>query len=213
MPASRVTSASPWHVVLVGNAQPDKRESMAPVSEALDFMIEEMSLISGGGKPLFRVSIVDGSRQPQIVAEAARDVEAAELLAAAKPARKTRKPPQLADLLNTARSILETHQGNRTDHTPWVIVMSNNASGDQRAEAAAEALKTLNISAGAPRVAVFDFQTVASPMLQAIVSDATLYRQIASPDAVAVALPTLVNIGGSARADGDPTAGRSIRTI
>ncbi len=213
MPASRVTSASPWHVVLVGNAQPGKRESMGTVTDALEFMIEEMSLISGGGKPLFRVSIVDGCRQPQIVAAATRDVEAAELLSSAKLARKTRKLPQLADLLDTARSILETHQGNRTDHTPWVIVMSNNPSGDQRAEAAAEALKSLNISAGAPRIAVFDFQVPASPMLQTIVSDATLYRQIASPDAVAIALPTLVNIGGSARADGDLSAGRSIRTI
>lgn len=213
MPASRVTSASPWHVVLVGNAQPGKRETIRPVTDALEFMIEEMSLISGGGKPLFRVSIVDGSRQPQIVAEATRDVEAAELLAAAKPARKTRKLPQLADLLNTARSILETHQGNRSDHTPWVIVMSNNASSDRRAEAAADALKTLNISAGAPRIMVFDFQTTVNSTLQAITSDATLYRPIASPGEVAVALPTLVNIGGSARADTDLAAKISIRTI
>jgi hypothetical protein len=213
MPASRVTSASPWHAVLVGFAQPGDRESAAAVHSALEFMIEEMTLISGGGKPLFHVSVISGCRQPQIIATAARDIEAADLLAASKPARRAKTPVKLSRLLEMAKSILEENPGRHQDHTPWVIVMSAGAADEDHAITAADALKTMDIAAGAPRIAVFDLSRTQSPALPAIASNAALYRTGASPESVAVALPGLVNIGGSARADMDMPTDKTIRTI
>src|SRR5262249_18681033 len=71
MPAPRVTSNSPWHLVFVL----DDSESMTgaaanTLNQALDEMLEEMKLLSQGTKPYFKISVIVFGSHVKVIAEA-----------------------------------------------------------------------------------------------------------------------------------------------
>ena len=68
MPADRINSFSPWHLVLVlddsGSMQGSKIQML---NEAMERMIDEMRMLSGGMKPYFRISIVRFGSQAEVI--------------------------------------------------------------------------------------------------------------------------------------------------
>lgn len=214
MPANRVTSASPWHIVLAVHVNRKDKTGASLVRTALDFLLEEMMLFSQGGRPLFRVSAIDGALAQPVVAAATNDVEAAALISAvAKTRRKLKADNTISSTLDSARKVLLESPGRPSDYTPFVVLMTAGPAWDKNSATAAENLKTCSLAAGCPQLVVFDFSPMPNDQLAAIASAPNLYRHLKQPADVAVILPTLAPIGGSARADISQPSKPTIRSI
>src|SRR4051812_50024640 len=71
VPAPRVTSNSPWHLIFVLDDSGSMSGTPAnKLNEGLDVMIEEMKLMSQGTKPYFKLSVVVFGTHAQAISEA-----------------------------------------------------------------------------------------------------------------------------------------------
>ena len=83
MPADRITSISPWHVVLIiddSGSMSEPKGGLIPaaqVNDGLRSMIAEMEVIAKGTKPYFKISIIAFGSDAEIIAEAKneRDID------------------------------------------------------------------------------------------------------------------------------------------
>lgn len=202
MPASRVTTSSPWHLTLVVHAPPDQNGAQK-VRDALEILVEEMTLLSGGVKPLFKVTVIDGGRDPHVAAEAASDVEASDIICSQPPSGA--EQIKLSALLASAHDVLSAHPGREDDFTPYVLVLTAGADCDANAIAAAERLKSLALHAGTPRLVVFDFSNPPTDSLRRLASRDDLYVALAQPEPVVLIFPptgsAVANVSGEAEVD------------
>ena len=79
MPASRVTSETPWHVILVlDDSGSMGGKPAADVNDGLKDMLAEMEVIAKGSKPYFKISIITFGSAAQVVEEykGERDIDA-----------------------------------------------------------------------------------------------------------------------------------------
>lgn len=188
MPAERVSSSSPWHVTVIVHIDSQDVAATASARGALEVLLEEMTLLSGGVKPMFRVTIIDGTRTPEVTVAAKSDIEAFELFGAS-PEPHGDAPSTLKHLLQTATDILQDNPGREQDFTPYVVVLAASCASDDGALAVAEQLKTLDIEAGKPRIVVFDFGGRENPALREIASRQDLYVCLDGPDPIANIFP------------------------
>jgi hypothetical protein len=161
-------------------------EAATRARTALTVLVEEMTLLSGGVKPMFRVTFIDSTLNPQIVLAARSDTEAADF---AWPPRPDTTPAPLASLLRSAEDVLADNPGRAGDFTPYVVVLSGSDDVDADALDAAKRLKKLDIAAGEPRLVVFDFTSNEHSQMRDIASRPELYVRLEHPEPVASIFP------------------------
>ncbi len=152
MPASRISSISPWHLVLVL----DDSGSMqgAPIrmlNEAIERMIDEMKLLSGGMKPYFRISIVSFGSEAKILSEAEneQDIDIKDVTGMKGKSGGTMASKALA----RARSILERNPGEPSHFDPFLFFFSDGHPHDaNEALLEGERIKALSLPSGTVRL-------------------------------------------------------------
>jgi uncharacterized protein YegL len=197
MPANRVTSLSPWHVVLVL----DDSGSMAgqpanDLNDGLKAMIAEFEVIAKGTKPYFKVSIVSfGSTAREIlVAQGERDVDVQSLATFAGNSGST----NAADGLRAACSILKRNPGQASDFRPYVFFFSDGApDSEQDALEAASELKALQIAAGTPTVVSIGLGSVNDKFMKAVATNPELYLHLQNSNQLVKLFPQIGTIAGT----------------
>jgi uncharacterized protein YegL len=152
MPALRVTSNSPWHLVIVlddsGSMSGDPANQL---NKALDEMVEEMKLMSQGTKPYFRISIVVFGSNVRVVAEAESEqtVDKDKITRFSGDSGGTNMTAALVE----AAEILKRKPGKPTDFDPYVFLLTDGVPDDENtAVKAAQAIRNMEVSAGKPRL-------------------------------------------------------------
>lgn len=179
MPADRVTSKTPWHIVLVL----DDSISMegAPVQElnkAVDAMIEEMKLISQGLKSYFKLSVIKFGSSPHVLAVVSGEnaINVSQVTSLSGDSGST----DAAAAFREVGNILNQNGGEPTDFTPYVFFLSDGAPDDvPDALAAAASVKSMTVPAGTPKVVTIGFGAANDDFMQQVASTPELYKRLA----------------------------------
>jgi uncharacterized protein YegL len=199
MPAPRVTSNSPWHLVFVL----DDSGSMAgtpanKLNEAMDAMIEEMKLISQGTKPYFKLSVIVFGSKPYVVAEyeSEQAIDKGKVTSFAGNSGTT----DMAGALAEAAALLKRRPGNSTDFDPYVFLLTDgDPDHEGNALNAAQALKGIEVAAGKPRVIAIGLgDHVKMGVLQQVASNSELAKHIQQPDDLIRLFPAIGTVVASA---------------
>jgi uncharacterized protein YegL len=218
MPAEKVTSTSPWHVVLIiddsGSMGPEANVRGGPtpasqVNEGLRSMVAEMEVIAKGTKPYFRVSIIAFGSNSEIIAEAKseRDIDI-DRIATFAGSRGSTKPSHAFRL---AEELLRRNPGAPTDFRPYVFFFSDGVpDNDDRLPAfeAAANLKSLNIAAGQPTIWTFGYGNIDRKFMKQVATS-EFFKEV--PDAHALA--RLFPVIGTSATSGGPKTGESAVNI
>jgi Mg-chelatase subunit ChlD len=159
MPAERITSLSPWHLVLVL----DDSGSMAGqpatmLNEAVRRMVDEMVLFSGGQKPYFRLSVISFGSQARLLSEMMSETDVRVDAVASFQGNSGVTNAQAA--LNLACEVLQRNPGAPEFFEPFVFFLSDGAPYDgtsaerskEEALKSADRLKGLDLASGRPRL-------------------------------------------------------------
>jgi uncharacterized protein YegL len=198
MPADRVWSNSPWHVVLVlDDSESMSGQPVKDVNQAVTTMVDEMKIISGGLKPYFKLSIVKFGSVPKVLAECQSE-QTINLNSAVSLAGNSGSTDAAAALSAAAR-VLEKNPGRDTDFTPYVFFLSDGAPDDEQAALkAADSLKKLSIAAGTPRIVSVGFGDVNDDFMRKVASTPELYKGFASSADMARFFPVIGTIAATA---------------
>ena len=197
MPANRITSESPWHVVLVL----DDSGSMAGnpsalLCESLKSMHAEMEITAKGTKPYFRVSIIAFGSSAKVIAEAQseKDIDIDSVATFSGSSGST----AAHTALSFAYDLLKQHPGKATDFRPFVFFLSDGQPDDAHAaRMAADKVKTLDIPAGQPTIITVGFGSVDKPFMEAIASAPELFVHLQSPAELTKFFPAIGTVAGS----------------
>jgi uncharacterized protein YegL len=199
MPAPRVTSNSPWHLVFVL----DDSGSMAgaganKLNEAMDAMIEEMKLISQGTKPYFKLSVIVFGSKPHVLTE----YESEQVIDKNRVTSFTGDSgtTDMSAALTEAASLLRRRPGNPTDFDPYVFLLTDGDPDDAgQALSAAQALKSMEVAAGKPRlIAIGLGNSVKMTFLQQVASNSELAKHVQKPDELTRLFPMIGTVVASA---------------
>src|SRR5947209_8035764 len=129
MPASRVTSTSPWHIVLVLDDSVSMEGNPAEeVNKAVAAMIDELKLMSMGMKPYFKLSVITFGSRPDVVCEAVSEQSVDMSKAASLKGDSGSTDAEAA--LEEAYRLLQKNPGVATDFTPYIFFLSDGAPDD-----------------------------------------------------------------------------------
>jgi uncharacterized protein YegL len=152
MPAPRITSKSPWHIVLIlddSNSMSGDRSQK--LNDALDNMIEEMRIMSQGTKPYFRISVVSFGSSAKVLAE--YQSESAIQKSSITSFKGDSNLTYVASALQEAIGILKRNPGAATDFEPFVFLLTDGEASDkEEALKAANELKQLEVASGRPQL-------------------------------------------------------------
>jgi uncharacterized protein YegL len=199
MPAQRVTSNSPWHLVFVLDDSGSMSGKPAnKLNEGIGAMIEEMKLISQGTKPYFKLSVVVFGSRPEVLAEAQSEqtIDKTKITSFSGSRGNT----DMAGALNETADILKRKPGNATDFDPYVFLLTD-GQPDHEANAlsAAQTLKNMEIAAGKPRlIAIGLGDNVNMSFLQQIASNPELAKHVDDPDELTRLFPMIGTVVTSA---------------
>lgn len=183
MPAERVTSNSPWHLVLVL----DNSGSMAGVAatklnELLDTMLEEMKLISMGTKPYFKLSIIVFGSNVQLLAEGESEkiIDKMKITSFKGDSGGT----NMAAALNEAAAVLKRKPGNPTDFEPYILLLTDgHPDNESAALKAAQAIRDMEVAAGKPHlVAIGLGDGVNMDFLRQVATNPELVKHLQKPE-------------------------------
>jgi uncharacterized protein YegL len=204
MPASRVTSNSPWHIVLVLDDSGSMSGNPAQhLNDAVTAMVDEMKILSGGKKPYFKLSVVSFGSRPTVLctAESEQTVALQNIASFGGNSGST----DAASALTEAADLLARNVGAPTDFTPYVFFLSDGVPDDERAAlAAGDRLKSLSLAAGTPRVVTIGFGTVNDAFMEKLATTPELYKKLRDPREIINLFP---NIGTIAASQASGTAG------
>lgn len=202
MPAVRVTSQSPWHVVFVIDDSGSMSGQPAnDVNEAMETMIEEMRLMSQGMKPYFKVSVISFGNDSNVLAKAQTEVQI-DLNAVAKFSGNS-GTTNAAAALSDAYSVLSSNGGAPTDFEPFVFFLSDGApDNEQLALDAGQRLKTMSLPAGTPRIVTIGFGQPNDQFMKALASNPELYKKLQKSTDIKDLLPAVGTIAGTKGAGG-----------
>lgn len=199
MPAPRVTSKTPWHVVFVL----DDSGSMAGddskvLNEALRAMIDEMTILTQGQKPYFKISIISFGSSAKSVVEGVSeaDIDLDKIATFAGESGGT----NMADALHLASEVLQRVPSQATDFTPYVFLMTD--GHDHNPSAAADAASDLtksDVPAGTPTLVTIGIGagTQNEDFLKNIASDVELYKGFSDPAGLIKLFPAIGTIAHS----------------
>lgn len=200
MPADRVTSLSPWHVVLaLDDSDTMRGTASAELNDIVREVIAEMDVASKGTKPYFRLSILVFG-DDTIVLDEWKDARAIDIDRAASVTGAGGKA-NLEKALAATREILERNPGNPGDFRPYVFLFigDSGAGGDQATLREAVALKRLSLAAGAPKVVVFALGAASAAALSGIATSPELARRPEDPQSLYRLFPPIGTIAGAVR--------------
>jgi uncharacterized protein YegL len=204
VPAPRVTSNSPWHLIFVLDDSGSMSGTAANnLNEGLDTMIEEMKLMSQGTKPYFKLSVIVFGTNAQVVSEAESEqkVDKTKVTSFSGNSGGT----NLTEALGEATRILKRHPGNATDFDPYVFLLTDGQADDEStAVSAAKTLLGTQVAAGKPRlIAIGLGDNVNMSFLQKIASNPELAKHLHKPSELVKFFPaigTVVSSAGGAQA-------------
>jgi len=175
MPANRVTSASPWHIVLVldDSGSMAGQEAM-DLNQAVSGMISELQILSQGKKPYFRLSVIAFGSRPKTLIECQSEQQIN--VTAVTSFNGDSGSTDMAAALAAVTDLLRRNPGQATDFTPYVFLMSDGAPDDAAStEEAARQLKQINIPAGSPRLITVGFGAADDAFMRQLASQSELY--------------------------------------
>lgn len=212
MPANRVTSETPWHVVLVlDDSGSMSGKPAADVNDGLRSMLAEMEVVAKGSKPYFKVSIVSFGSNAQVIEEfkGERDIDATKIAVFNGSSGST-----AADRgIRAATDILKRNPGKSSDFRPYVFFFSDGNPDDESAAlAAAKDLKSLNIAAGTPTVIALGLGSVNEQFMKSIATNQEFFVHLTDSSQLAKLFPLIGTVAGS-RASGEQAINNTIINI
>lgn len=212
MPANRVTSETPWHVVLVlDDSGSMEGKPAADVNDGLKSMLAEMEVVAKGTKPYFKVSIVSFGSGAQIIEEfkGEREIDANAIAVFSGSSGTT-----AADRgLQAAIDILKRNPGKPSDFRPYVFFFSDGQPDDAGAALnVANNLKALDIAAGNPTVIALGLGNVNDQFMKSVATNAEFYIHLTDSSQLARLFPLIGTVAGS-RASGEDAINKTIINI
>jgi hypothetical protein len=199
MPAAKITSQTPWHVIAVAdiaeNADP---ETSALVLEALQSLAAELVLLSQGLRPYFLVSLIENASPSGVHVAHGSDADVDEILFQGLAFESERA--SLAHALREVAGILQAHPGDPTDFTPYVIVVTSGRIVSDQDVAVAQELRELDIAAGAPKILILHFEDAPDPGYERIAGRPDHVFRLSAPDRIGNLIPP---VGSSVQDNAD----------
>lgn len=197
MPAERVTSLSPWHVILVLDDSDGARGQVsADLNEVVREILAEMDVASKGLKPYFRVSAIAYGSEATVLEECkdVREIDEDRIASISGG----EGAPCLARALQVAKEILERAPGAGSDFRPYVFVLTAGQLEEDHAGIlrSASALKRVRIAAGAPKVAVISLGDTDEKIMGAVASRPELSRRMHDLDSFLGLFPPIGTVAG-----------------
>ena len=178
MPAKRVTSRNPWHLVFILDDSISMQGTRAAqVNEVMEEFLDELGLTSMGMKPYFRVSIIVFGSAVEVSCEAVPECDLQpDSLVRLTGARGT---TNAASALDEARALLKRNPGKETDFRPFVWFMTDGQPDDKAlALEAAAALRALDIPAGSPWVFSVGYGATDHDFMRELATNPEFYTQL-----------------------------------
>lgn len=199
MPADKVTSDTPWHIVFVLDNSGSMKESgdATQLREAMIATINEFQHRNSGGKDYFYVSAI------------AFDLEAKILFEHKKPSfiqndvfdifGTSEYMTDMSLALKTAGDILERNGGKETDFRPYVYLLSDGQANENTDSILVEAerIKTMDIPAGSPKIVSIGLGTDVEPSFLKKISSAESFVPILNAENLSYLFPKIGTLSGS----------------
>lgn len=197
MPAERVTSLSPWHVVLVlDDSDAVRGQVAADMNTVVREILAEMEVASKGVKPYFLLSILVYGESTSTLEEChdARAIDQDRIASLSGADGQGR----LVTALKEAKAVLARHPGKASDFRPYVFVFCGGRLADEPRELlkAARELKRLKLAAGAPKIAVIALGDSDTSTLGALASAPELCRHPSDLDGLLRMFPPIGTVAG-----------------
>ena len=198
MPASRVTSKNPWHVVLVlDDSGSMSGQPCRDLNEAIKELIDALVTASMGQKPYFKVSVVSFGSNFNTLAEALPETDIDENVVANFQGGSG--STNAAAALDEAARILLNNPGEETDFEPFVFFLSDGCPDNANtALQAADKIKSLSLPSGSPRIVTLGFGSVDDSFMEGLANNSELYKKMASSQDIVKLLPAIGTIGTQA---------------
>jgi uncharacterized protein YegL len=157
-----------------------------------------MKLISQGTKPYFKLSVIVFGSKPHVVAEyeSEQAIDKGKVTAFAGDSGTT----DMAGALAEAAALLKRRPGNPTDFDPYVFLLTDgDPDNEPNALSAAQALKSIEVAAGKPRlIAIGLGDHVKMGVLQQVATNSELAKHIQRPDDLIRLFPAIGTVVASA---------------
>lgn len=204
MPANRVTSKSPWHVIFVIDDSGSMFDQPAKdVNLALKGYFAEMAAASGGVRPYFKVSIIAFGSSSSVLCEAKDENYVNNNISQFTCFQGERGGTNAASALDDAANLILRNGGCSSDFEPFVFFLSDGAPDSQTlALEAANKLKNVTVTAG--RVHVWSIgigSSVDDSFMKSVASTPERYIKLTTAKDLVKTLPdigTVVAVGGGA---------------
>ena len=198
MPASRVTSKNPWHIVLVlDDSGSMSGQPCNDLNEAIKELIDALVTASMGQKPYFKVSVVAFGSNFNTLAEAVPETDIDENVVA--NFQGSSGTTNAGAALDEAARILSNNPGQETDFEPFVFFLSDgHPDNASTALQAADKIKNLSLPSGAPRIVTLGFGNVDDGFMGGLANNSELYKKMASSQDIVKFLPAIGTIGTQA---------------
>lgn len=200
MPASRVTSKNPWHIVLVlDDSGSMSGQECADLNEAIKELVDALVTASMGQKPYFKVSVISFGSNCQTLAEAVTENDLDENVIANFSGDSGSTNAAVA--LDEAARILRKYPGEETDFEPFVFFLSDgHPDNAPQALQAADTIKNMALPSGTPRLVTLGFGSVDHDFMGAVAKNSELYKKMNSSKDIVQLLPaigTMTQAGGA----------------
>lgn len=200
MPADRVTSLSPWHVVLLlDDSDAIFGTTAAELNSVVREILAEMDVASKGLKPYFRLSIIAYGETATVLEEYkdAREIDQDRVATLSGGAGS----PNLANAIAAAKDLLARYPGKPTDFRPYVFAFSAGGRDKPNPQAlrAATDLKRLRIQAGSPKVVMIALGNADHKALAPLASTPSLSRRPKDLDSLQRLFPPIGTVAGLSR--------------
>jgi uncharacterized protein YegL len=198
MPAERVTSFSPWHIIFViDDSSSMKGPGAAGVNESMDVMIEELKLLSQGVKPYFRISVVKFGSRSEVIAEVASEQNIHR--DSVTKFDGTSGSTDIAAGLRDVKLILNRNPGEVSHFVPFVFLLSDGEPDDaDAAKAVAAEIKQMAPPAGRPRIVTIGVGSKPDDdFLMEIATRPELYKKLDDPKELSKLFPAIGTIASS----------------
>ncbi len=198
MPASRVTSRNPWHMVLVLDDSGSMSGSSSQyLNEAVKELVDALITASMGQKPYFKVSVVSFGSSFRTLAEAVPETDIDESVVA--NFQGSSGSTNAAAALDEAARILSANPGQETDFEPFVFFFSDGRPDNANtALQAADRIKSLSLPSGTPRVVTIGVGSVDDGFMESLANNSELYKKLNQPQDMVNLLPAIGTIGTQA---------------
>lgn len=198
MPANRVTSNSPWHMVMVlDDSYSMKGTASSDLNEAVKELVDALLTASMGQKPYFRVSVISFGSNVTTLAEAVPETE----LDVVKIAnfQGNSGSTNAAAALDEAMRVLKANPGSESDFEPFVFFLSDGHPDDRNAAInTADRLKSMSLPSGTPRLVTLGFGATDDDFMATVAKNRELYKKMGSSGDIVNLLPAIGTIGSQA---------------